>query len=64
MSAAGASETIVCATCGATPAPQDRDAALVTWTRGTEDGRSEWTCPACSREHLRSIEAKLQRQWW
>jgi len=23
-----------------------------------------WTCPACSRRFLRSIEGKLDSQWW
>jgi hypothetical protein len=32
--------------------------------RGLEDGRQMWTCEACSREHLRSIEGKLDAAWW
>jgi hypothetical protein len=51
-----------CATCGT--APDDPEAALLTWSRGTEDGREAWTCDACSREHLRSIEGKLDTAWW
>jgi hypothetical protein len=23
-----------------------------------------WTCEACSRKHLRSIEGKLDTAWW
>jgi hypothetical protein len=26
--------------------------------------RTRWVCPQCTREHVRSIEAKLERQWW
>ena len=52
----------VCATCGTT-AP-DAALAAITWTRGTENGREVWTCERCSREHLRSIEAKLDPAWW
>ena len=34
------------------------------WVRGRENGRQVWTCEACSREHLRSIEGKLDTAWW
>ena len=52
----------VCATCG-TVAP-DASLAAITWTRGTENDREVWTCDRCSREHLRSIEGKLDSAWW
>jgi len=55
----------VCATCGATPADDDAAAlARITWARGVENGRDVWTCDACSRRHLRSIEGKLDSAWW
>ena len=54
----------VCATCGALPQQADADTARVTWTRGTDRGRTVWTCLACSRRHLRSIEGKLDPSWW
>jgi hypothetical protein len=55
----------VCATCGAVPAGADEvEEARRTWTRGVENGREVWTCPPCSREHLRSIEGKLDSGWW
>ena len=41
-----------------------RALALTTWARGTENRRPVWTCPHCSREHLRSIEGKLDSSWW
>lgn len=53
----------VCATCG-TPVGPDEAAALLTWSRGTENGREVWTCPDCSRRFLRSIEGKLDSSWW
>ena len=53
---------IVCATCGASP--DDPSLAALTWTRGTENGRDVWTCDRCSRQHLRSIEGKLDSAWW
>lgn len=52
----------VCATCGEAAADPAR--ARLTWTRGTENGREVWTCDRCSREHLRSIESKLDSAWW
>jgi hypothetical protein len=55
-------DPLVCATCGKT-APAE-GAALITWVRGLEDGRQVWSCEACSREHLRSIEGKLDTAWW
>ena len=55
---------LVCATCGASPAPGEQAAARLTWSRGTEGGRTTWTCEACSRENLRSIESKLDPAWW
>ena len=55
-------EPLVCATCGTTT-PAD-GAALLSGVRGVEDGRRVWTCETCSREHLRSIEGKLDTAWW
>lgn len=52
----------VCATCGRIP--EDESAARLTWTLGLDKGRQVWTCDLCSREHLRSIEAKLDSAWW
>lgn len=57
-----ADEAPVCATCGTVAA--DPALAAITWTRGTENGREVWTCDRCSREHLRSIEGKLDSAWW
>ena len=54
--------SVVCGTCGAVP--DDEAVARLTWTRGTENGRDVWTCDRCSRQHLRSIEGKLDSTWW
>jgi hypothetical protein len=63
-SSAGATHTVpvTCVTCGRT-APDDGTWRL-TWTTGVERGRDVWVCDRCSREHLRSIEAKLDSDWW
>ena len=53
---------IVCATCGSVP--EEPGLARLTWSHGVENGREVWTCDRCSREHLRSIEGKLDSAWW
>ena len=50
----------VCAACGAV-APT---ALPLTWSASTEAGRRVWICERCAREHVRSIEAKLDSAWW
>jgi hypothetical protein len=49
----------VCAICG-----RREDEPPPTWTVQTERGRRQWICDACTREHLRSIEARLDSEWW
>jgi hypothetical protein len=55
-------ERPVCAMCGRFPGGES--AARLTWAFGVEEGRRVWTCDVCSREHLRSIEGKLDSDWW
>ena len=64
MPDAAAEAAPVCATCGAVPRPEEIATARLTWSRGTENGREVWTCAACSRRFLRSIEGKLDSSWW
>jgi len=58
-----------CDLCG-TPArtssaePGNEPAVPLTWTTAVENGRRRVFCAACSREHLRSIEGKLDSAWW
>jgi hypothetical protein len=54
--------TLVCSTCGRVE--EDESVARLTWALGVEQGRQVWTCDRCSREHLRSIEGKLDSTWW
>jgi len=53
-------EPAVCAACGVVAAQE----APVTWSVAVENGRRVWTCDRCARDHLRSIEAKLDTSWW
>ena len=52
-----------CDRCGRVRSDDDPVAALA-WVSDTDDRGARWYCPACAREHLRSIEAKLQSEWW
>jgi hypothetical protein len=65
---------VVCDFCG-TPAPatssddSDTDAGTTdevpfTWLTSVENGKRRVYCERCSREHLRSIESKLDSEWW
>jgi hypothetical protein len=51
---------VVCAHCGAIAAEPGLD-----WMLDSDPRRGPvWVCGRCAREHLRSIEAKLDREWW
>lgn len=44
---------------------QEPDAqATVSWTVSVEHGRRRTYCDACSREHLRAMEGKLDAEYW
>jgi hypothetical protein len=49
--------------CGKVP-PDDPDTVPLTWVTSVENGRPKVYCETCSRAHLRSIEAKLDSEWW
>ena len=55
---------LTCSSCGTTPAPPDQARARLTWSRSVEQGRTLWACERCSRDNLRSIESKLDPDWW
>lgn len=54
---------VACDFCGKTP-EGDPDAVPLTWVTSVENGKKRVFCETCSREHLRSIEAKLDAEWW
>jgi hypothetical protein len=51
---------ITCDFCGR----QAEDAETLAWTTSVEQGRLRRFCEICSRDHLRSIEGKLDSAWW
>jgi hypothetical protein len=36
----------------------------LTWTTSVERGRTLVYCDACSRDNVRSIEGRLDAEWW
>ncbi|MGI8666426.1 MAG: hypothetical protein ACR2N4_10395 [Jatrophihabitans sp.] len=40
------------------------EAVLLSWVMDRQDGRTSWTCPNCAAANIRSVEAKLEPQWW
>jgi len=51
----------VCDFCGR----QEADVArTLTWSTAVENGRQRTYCDTCSREHLRSMEGKLDSEYW
>jgi hypothetical protein len=58
----GPVEASACRRCAADRDPDAGDA--VAWGLDREDGGLRWLCPACTRAHVRDIEAKLPDEWW
>jgi hypothetical protein len=69
---------VVCDFCG-TPSPaagstdavngegndaRTADVPPFTWVASVENGQRRVYCERCTRDHLRSIESKLDSEWW
>ena len=52
---------VTCSFCGAV---SETDDPPLTWTSAVERGRTVYFCDRCSRDHLRSMESKLDSEWW
>jgi len=50
---------MTCTGCGVT-APDDAS----TWTAEYSERGVTWLCQRCTRDNLRSIEGRLDVQWW
>jgi hypothetical protein len=40
------------------------EAKTLAWTMAVENGRRRVFCDRCSRDHLRSMEGKLDSEFW
>jgi endogenous inhibitor of DNA gyrase (YacG/DUF329 family) len=56
-----AEQRVTCARCGRTV---PGEGVPVEWVADVAKGRQRHYCPTCAREHLRSIEARLDQEWW
>ena len=58
---------LVCARCGQSldsDADEQTGMAALAWVHSHERGRDLFYCPTCSRDNLRSIEGKLDAEFW
>lgn len=55
---------LVCARCGQSLDSEADGLAALAWVHSHEHGRDVFYCPACARENLRSIEGKLDAEFW
>jgi hypothetical protein len=53
-------ETVCCSVCGTTLCGD----VPLTWSTSTGQRGTTYVCDRCTREHLRAIEAKLEREHW
>jgi len=52
------------ATCDFCGRVEDDDTRTLAWTVSIEHGRRRTYCEDCSRTHLRSMEGKLDSEFW
>lgn len=55
---------VSCQICGVAAEADEQGRPPLTWTMDTDGVRVRWTCLRCSTEHVRSMEAKLEPEWW
>jgi hypothetical protein len=57
-----------CSICGAIADPVADGDPPVAWSADMAESRDgpriRWVCAACTRLHVREIEAKLDQNWW
>jgi endogenous inhibitor of DNA gyrase (YacG/DUF329 family) len=57
-------DTVACQLCGRQSDPnQDGDPPL-SWAMDRDGDRVTWTCPRCAAANVRSMEAKLDPEYW
>jgi hypothetical protein len=52
---------VACAWCGAVAEGPE---VPLTWATSVEQGALRHYCERCAREHVRSIESRLDAPWW
>lgn len=52
------------ATCDHCGAVTEADEPPLTWSMSTDRGRVRWYCERCTRQNLRAMEGKLDREYW
>jgi hypothetical protein len=54
--------------CGRVADPVDDGDPPITWcadiVETMEGHRTRWVCDTCTRKYVRSMEAKLDQEWW
>lgn len=58
---------LTCARCGTSlDSEQDEESGMraLAWVSSRERGRDVYYCPQCARDNLRSIEGKLDSEFW
>jgi hypothetical protein len=57
-----------CSICGRMASVEEDGDPPLAWCADMVESRSglrtRWVCPSCTRTYVRSIEAKLEQQWW
>jgi predicted RNA-binding Zn-ribbon protein involved in translation (DUF1610 family) len=53
-----------CVRCGTFAEAEATEITPIGWSWTPTERGIEWMCPACTRDNVRSIEAKLPEEWW
>jgi len=64
MTQGGLTATTACQMCGAIADPERDGNPPLSWVMDRNGGRVSWTCPRCAVDNVRSMEAKLEPEWW
>jgi hypothetical protein len=58
----------LCSMCGRMADPQSDGDPPLAWCADIVESRdgpcTKWICDTCTRKYVRSIEAKLDQEWW
>ncbi|MEV0069397.1 MULTISPECIES: hypothetical protein [unclassified Amycolatopsis] len=53
-----------CSRCGHARSAEPDPLAALSWVSTKDNGRAQWLCASCGRDHVRDIEAKLRDEYW